>query len=114
MVATPEDVAFIDRLLLPEAVDEVAHDGGVVAPPASRLLDLTVTPQKAMPLPRGIRKRETHRFGTGAADDKTKSGSLVGDLVKRSGRGIENVVDEHGKRMSDPPRDSISFILHPS
>jgi hypothetical protein len=44
MVATPEDVAFIDRLLLPEAVDEVAHDGGVVAPPAGRLLDLAVTP----------------------------------------------------------------------
>jgi hypothetical protein len=67
-----------------------------------------------MPHSRGIRKGETYWFGTGAADDKTKSGSLVGDLVKRSDGGIENVMDEHGKRMSDPPRDSISFILHPS
>jgi hypothetical protein len=81
MVPPLDDMPLVNGLLLPEAVNEIPHDRGMVAPSLGRLLHLTVAPEKSMPVPLGIATSETDRLGPGAADDQAQSGLLVSDLV---------------------------------
>lgn len=85
-VITPLDhMTIIDRLLFPKPVDEISHHRGMVTPTRGRLLHLTVPPEKALPRPLSVSKRQTDRFRSSAANNESQSGCLVSELIKRPG-----------------------------
>jgi hypothetical protein len=93
---------FVNGLLLPETVNKIPHDRGMVAPSLGWFLNLTVPPEEAVPAPGGIPAGEADGFSPGTANHQSKTGSLVGDLVKGPCDGIESLEGEaHGKRMRD-------------
>ena len=74
MITALDQMPLVNRLLLPETMDEIPHHRGMVPPTGSRLTHLPVTPEKTAPPSLGITQGKTHRLGTGAGNRQSKPG----------------------------------------
>ena len=77
-------LAAVERALVLDPVEVVAHDGGVVRPPFLGRADLVVAIQESEPIAVAISARDADQFGTEPRDDETKAVLFVGQNIKKA------------------------------
>src|SRR5678815_920203 len=74
----------VETVLILQPVQEVAHDGSVIPPPARRFADLVVAIKKTGPIPIRIAPGQTNEFGTVARDDDAQAAVFVRQDVEQA------------------------------
>lgn len=72
VVSTPNLMACVNRPLVPEPMEKIPHDRGMVPPPGRGFLKLPITVKEAFPNPIPL-KRETDHLSPRASNAKTQT-----------------------------------------
>jgi hypothetical protein len=81
MIASLDEVSFIQGFLLPEAMHKISHDRGMIGPARRGLFYLSVTPEEPMPYAMIIPTCQTHRFTSETRNDQAETRRGILDKI---------------------------------